>query len=201
MKFLVGSLLVSLALASCVAPAPTRRPPPPPPTPERDLASPVDPSGVGNFARITDGLWRGRQPTAEGFATLKSMGVKTVVNLRTFHSDRKLLGGLGLTYCNLKSYAYQPDDENVAAFLKVAIDPSCQPVFVHCEHGVDRTGVFLLAYRVVVQGWPTDKARREMRNFGFRSEMPGLTHYLDNFDPERIRGLMDTAKPRMESIP
>ncbi len=196
----VGPLVILLAITSCVAQAPTRLSVPPPAS-DPDLASPVDLAGVGNFAQITDGLWRGRQPSAEGFATLKSMGVKTIVNLRTFHSDRERLKGLGLTYCNLKCHAFHPEDESVAAFLKVATDPACQPVFVHCEHGVDRTGVCLFAYRVVVQGWPMDKARREMRNFGFHSTMPDLADYLDRFDPARIRALMDTAKPRMESIP
>ena len=46
---------------------------------------------------------------------------------------------------------------------------SCGPFFVHCQHGSDRTGVCIAAYRIVVQGWTKQDAIREMTggNYGF----------------------------------
>jgi hypothetical protein len=44
-------------------------------------------SGVENFAKISPALWRGAQPTAEGFRSLEAAGVKTVINLRGRHDD------------------------------------------------------------------------------------------------------------------
>ena len=54
---------------------------------------PVDPeTGILNFARVSDALWRGGQPTAESFARLQGMGVRTIVSLRTFNTDRRQIG-------------------------------------------------------------------------------------------------------------
>ena len=51
-----------------------------------NLAMPrEDLEGLKNFAKISNALYRGAQPGAEGFRTLKDMGVKTIVNLRHHH--------------------------------------------------------------------------------------------------------------------
>ncbi len=52
--------------------------------------------GLKNYPVVSDALSRAAQPTADGFAELKRRGVKTVVNLREFHSDRELLARTGL---------------------------------------------------------------------------------------------------------
>jgi hypothetical protein len=39
--------------------------------------------GVENFAKVSRALWRGAQPTAEGFRNLEAAGANTVVSLRT----------------------------------------------------------------------------------------------------------------------
>src|SRR5216684_1847482 len=48
------------------------------------LATPCDDClrGVTNFAKVSPALWRGSQPTAEGFRNLEKAGVRTVVNVR-----------------------------------------------------------------------------------------------------------------------
>ena len=137
-----------LLLAACVNP-----PDPDAGRTDPALASPGNIEGVSNFAKISDGVWRGAQPTAEGMAALKRMGVKTIVNLRALHTDRDELRGLGLDYAHLPCTALVPDEEVVVKFLKIATDPERRPVFVHCQHGSDRTGVVIAAYRVVVMGW------------------------------------------------
>src|SRR5689334_9384351 len=38
--------------------------------------------GIGNFGRISEHLYRGAQPDAEGMKSLKKLGVKLIVNLR-----------------------------------------------------------------------------------------------------------------------
>src|SRR6266508_783852 len=38
--------------------------------------------GVPNFGKLNDHIWRSGQPTKEGYASLKELGVKTIVNLR-----------------------------------------------------------------------------------------------------------------------
>jgi len=187
--------LLSL-LVTCVNP-----PDPDAGKPDPDLATPTAVPGVENFCKITDGVWRGAQPTAEGFAELKRLGVKTVVNLRALHSDRDELKGLGLNYVHLPMTALIPDDDVVAAFIKVATDPHFRPVFVHCQHGADRTGVVIAAYRVTVQGWPMKKARRELPLFGFHEVFVSLEAYLDRFDAEEIARKIPRVEVKVEMVP
>jgi protein tyrosine phosphatase (PTP) superfamily phosphohydrolase (DUF442 family) len=93
--------------------------------------------GLPNFHKINDHLYRGAQPSDEGFVQLKAMGIRTVVNLRSFHSDRDACGLNDLEYVHLYDKAWHPEDEDVAKFLVVVIDQPRQPVFVHCQHGHD----------------------------------------------------------------
>jgi hypothetical protein len=55
-------------------------------------------AGCPNLCKVSDTLYRGAQPTQEGFENLKKLGIKTVVNLRDHHSDQELLGTTGLRY-------------------------------------------------------------------------------------------------------
>ncbi|MBW2527856.1 MAG: tyrosine-protein phosphatase [Deltaproteobacteria bacterium] len=138
---------------------------------------------------MTPNLYRGAQPTAAGMAELSRLGVRTVVNLRKLSSDRDLMGALPLDYEHLGMTAWDPDDEEVVAFLKIATDPARQPVFVHCKHGADRTGLVVAVYRVVVEGWSKQAAIREMTDggYGFHSIWQNLVRYLEKLDVERIR--------------
>ncbi len=98
----------------------------------------------------------------EGFKNLEESGIKTVVNLRANHGDEELLEGTSLRYVRIAMNTWAPKEEDVAKFLKIATDATAQPMFVHCQHGADRTGTMVAAYRVVVQGWTKESAVREM---------------------------------------
>ena len=158
----------------------------------RKLAVPTnDLPGLPNFARVSDDLYRGAQPTAEGFAELKKMGVKTIVNLRSVQSDRELLEGLGLGYVHISFKPWHPEEEDILAFLKVVADTGNRPVFVHCQHGADRTGTMVAIYRVAFEGWEMREAMEELPNFGFHSIWDDLKEYLLGLDPKK---LADAAK-------
>ncbi|MHC4213170.1 MAG: hypothetical protein ACYSWP_07365 [Planctomycetota bacterium] len=49
---------------------------------QRQWAAALETPGVKNFHKVSDQLYRGAQPTAEGMVKLKNMGVKTIVSLR-----------------------------------------------------------------------------------------------------------------------
>ena len=160
-----------------------------------------DVPGVKNFAKVSDGLYRGEQPTAEGFAELKKMGIKTAVNLRSFHSDHSLLAGTGLQYVHFYCQAWHPEDEDVAKFLKVLKDPNNRPVFVHCQHGADRTGMMVAAYRMVEQSWSSEDAARETHNFGFHMIFTEIQEYLKRFNAAAMAKTVDeTAAPKIEVV-
>jgi protein tyrosine phosphatase (PTP) superfamily phosphohydrolase (DUF442 family) len=156
--------------------------------------------GVANFARVSPALWRGAQPTREGFAALQRMGVRTVVNLRELHDDRALMAGLGLGYARLPFNPTEPSDALVSQFLQIVADPANQPVFVHCQAGADRTGTLVVAYRVMVQGWPVSEAVKEMPRFGFHNLWTDLLRYLDDLRPVPP-GPVASPAPVVERVP
>ena len=154
----------------------------------REWAEPLSRPGLPNLNRVDDGLYRGAQPTPQGFRKLAQMGVRTVVDLRLLHSDGKALEGTGLGYVHIPVPAWDVDLDDVLKFLKVVGDPGRRPVFVHCEHGADRTGTMVAIYRMVVQGWPREDAIREMEEggFGFHPVWVNLPRFLRKLDIEAI---------------
>jgi protein tyrosine/serine phosphatase len=178
--------------------------------PQRDVAAqaqqePLKPrddvAGLPNFAKVSEVLYRGAQPTAEGFAQLKKMGIKTIINLRSLHSDRSKLEGTGLQYVHITAEAWNPEEEDVLKFLKIALNPAHQPVFVHCKCGADRTGMMVAIYRMLEQGWNLEKVFKEMDNFGRHPVFSEINDYLKKLDPKTLPGKLEqTPEPKIDVI-
>ena len=142
-----------------------------------------------NLHRVSEKLYRGAQPRAEGFCELEAMGVRTVVNLRLMHSDKDEMEGTKLSYEHIGAEAWDIDDDDVVRFLKIAADPGRAPVFVHCKYGADRTGAMVGVYGVVVQGWDREEAIREMTTggFGYHSIWDDPIEYIREMDVQRLK--------------
>lgn len=153
--------------------------------------------GLPNLFRVSPTLWRGAQPTAEGMRNLRTLGVKTVLSLRAFHSDRDELDGTGLRSERIWFKTWHAEDEDVVRFLRLVTDPANQPVFVHCQHGADRTGTMVAVYRIVVQGWSKERAIEELRQggFGFHEMWSNLVAYLEALDVDALRRQAGIAAP------
>ena len=115
-------------------------------------AAPIELEGAPNLCKVSATLYRSAQPTAVGMQNLKKLGIKPVVNLRTFHSDQDELKGTGLASVRFHMKTWHSEDEDALRFLQIATDPERTPVLVHCQHGADRTGELCATYRIVVQG-------------------------------------------------
>jgi protein tyrosine phosphatase (PTP) superfamily phosphohydrolase (DUF442 family) len=166
------------------------------------LASPSDTEvpGVINFARISPALWRGAQPTVEGFRNLERLGVRTVVSFRQDHDDFALMEGTRLKYLRIPSYAFHPTEAHLATFLKVVEDPANWPVYIHCAQGRDRTGYNAAAYRMVVQGWSAADALREMNEFHFNKVWVGNPGFLRRLKVEAVKARVKAEPvPRLQS--
>ena len=157
-------------------------------------AEPIELPGLPNFHKVSDDLYRGAQPSAEGMRQLEKLGIKTVVNLRASHSDRDELQGISLAYEHIEMRAWgKPENEDVLRFLQIVSDINSLPAFVHCQHGADRTGTVCAIYRIVMQGWSKDEAIEEMTKggFGFHTIWQNLPNYIRNLDIEEIKNSTD----------
>jgi protein tyrosine/serine phosphatase len=152
-------------------------------------ATPLQRKGLPNLHQVTPTLYRGAQPTAVGMRQLKAMGVKTVLNLRSFNSDREELGDTGLAYEHISMKAWHPEREDIIRFLQITTDKNRTPVFVHCQHGADRTGLMCAVYRVAVCGWTKPEAIREMTQGGFGHHViwSNLTKFMVALDIDAIK--------------
>jgi len=144
-------------------------------------------NGVRNAGRVSDVLFRGAQPSQQGFAELKKLGITTVVDLRgnrgPVESERGQVEALGMHFVNIPVDGMSaPSDAQVAQFLKLFRDDPNQKIFVHCYYGSDRTGVMVAAYRITQQNWAVDRAVNEMNSFGFHYMWHrGMRSYVQKF--------------------
>jgi len=180
-------VLLSLLLALCLLPAAgrTAEPQARPTT----WATKLDRSGLPNLHKVNDHLYRGAQPTADGIKELEKLGVKTIVGLRANHTDKDILGDSKIVFEHIPMNTWHAEDEDVVRFLRIATDKSRQPVFVHCQHGADRTGLMCAVYRVAVDGWTKQQAIDEMTKGGFNyhSVWTNLPKFIENLDVEKVR--------------
>jgi tyrosine-protein phosphatase SIW14 len=148
--------------------------------------------GVRNSGEVTPTLFRGAQPTREGFMSLAKNGIEIVVDLR-FEGDREAerqaVTHAGMQYVGIPWSCHYPSDSITARFLDIIRENPDKKIFVHCEHGVDRTGLMIAAYRIADQGWTPEQARREMIAYGFdfvhRTWCRAVISYEDSF-PQRF---------------
>jgi protein tyrosine/serine phosphatase len=171
--------LAVLVLASCAMAA------------ERDTnwAVKVDQGGVPNLHRVTPLLYRSAQPSSEGLRAAEKLGVRTVISLRAFHSDREELEATKLRTERIYFNTWHPEDEDVVRFLKIVGNTNNGPFLVHCLHGADRTGTMIAIYRMAIQNWPKDAAIKEMREGGYNyhTVWTNLIKYLNKLDVPALR--------------
>ncbi len=152
-------------------------------------AAPVSVKGAPNLHKVNDGLYRSAQPTKEGMKNLERLGIRTVINLRAFHSDSDELKGTTLLNSELSIKTWHIEDEDVVKVLRILAHKENGPFLIHCQHGADRTGVMSAMYRIVVQGWSKEDAIDEMVNggYGFHSVWSNVIDYVRKVDIDRIK--------------
>ncbi len=158
-----------------------------------DGLAPIELQGdLPNFHRISDCVYRGAQPRAEGLHELNELGIKTIVNLRDFRQDLDEIESYGFAYHHLPIQPWELNEETIVTFLRKVTDENAQPVFVHCHHGADRTGALCAAYRIIVEDWSKEAAINEMTlgGFGYHPIWFNLVLTIDQLDVERIRAML-----------
>jgi protein tyrosine/serine phosphatase len=123
--------------------------------------------GVDNLYQVNDYIYRSLQPTAAGMKNLKTLGVKKIINLRNFHSDKDELEGVDIKLYEADINTWHIKESDVVSVLKILRDTANGPYLVHCQHGADRTGLICAMYRLVFQNWTKEEALNEMQNGGY----------------------------------
>jgi protein tyrosine phosphatase (PTP) superfamily phosphohydrolase (DUF442 family) len=142
-------------------------------------------------------LYNCAQPEPEHFKIFAQMGIRTVVCVRQFHGDEKVVETLGMKYYSIPVPAWGIKEKQIVEFLRIAADPDNRPLLVYCWYGGDRSNMLTATYRVVVEGWSKDEAIREMTRGGTYFH-PIWTNLVDNvreLNVDRLRRLAGIEPP------
>lgn len=127
---------------------------------------------ITNFRQVNDWLYRGGQPELDQLEQLRELEIKTIIclrwNSRAILSERQKAIEMGFNFYYLPfSYWVLPKEKEISKFFEILDDESKRPMFVHCKHGCDRTGMLVAFYRIAREGWSADDAYQEMKDAGF----------------------------------
>jgi len=142
-----------------------------------------------NFQKVNDHVYRGAQPTDDGFKDLARIGIKVVVDLRLIgeHSqanEEKVVSALGMRYVSIPMKGMStPKDDKVAAVLTLLNDTAAGPVFVHCRLGADRTGMVIACYRISNDHWENQRALSEAKSYGMHFFERAIKQYVMRYKP------------------
>jgi tyrosine-protein phosphatase SIW14 len=139
-------------------------------------------STIPEFHQVTEHIYRGGRPDEAGLKDLAALGIKTILNLednkQAIEGESATAKQLGINEISMPmSGFFRPKRAEVEAILKIMNDPANQPLFVHCQHGQDRTGVIIGLYRVSFENWTPANAYTEMLQNGFHR----ILFLLDGF--------------------
>ncbi len=170
----------SLLLMSNTASAQTAR--------HEDWATPV--AETQNLYRVNQDFYRSAQLGSKDVALLQSLGIKTVVSLRSFHSDTSIFKDSSIKLQRIGINTWSINDTNVISALRaIKAAEKDGPVLLHCMHGADRTGLVTAMYRILYQAWTKEKALEELMKggYGYHSMWKNIPEYLKNVNIEKIR--------------
>jgi len=127
--------------------------------------------GVQNFDKVDERVYRGAQPTDEGFRNLAKLGVKVILDLRETDQrsavEERVVTAAGMRYVNVPMTGLTPPtDVQITKILTLLEDSASGPTFVHCKRGADRTGAVIAAYQIDFLKWETARALADAKAHG-----------------------------------
>lgn len=110
-------------------------------------------------------------PPNDLLALARQLNLRTVIDLRrgddekegeAIAAEREALAAAGLRWVHLPCRQV-PEPATCEAFLAQMRRPDAWPVLVHCQHGTGRSVLLSAIYRIEIEGWSPEDARRATR--------------------------------------
>jgi protein tyrosine phosphatase (PTP) superfamily phosphohydrolase (DUF442 family) len=144
---------------------------------------------VGNVHEVIPGkLFRGAQPSAQSLEVLiAEHKIRTVLNVRGccwpdpwYVAEATECQRLGVNLEDVSfSAVHLPSRHELRQLLEI-LDRAETPIFVHCRHGADRTGIASMAAHLLLDEHTYDSAHRQL-SMRYGHAPLGKTTVLDRF--------------------
>ena len=154
--------------------------------------------GIKNFDQVDAHVYRGGQPSSDGFQYLAKLGVKTIIDLREpgdrSKAEERTVTSTGMQYVNVPMTGLTPPtDAEITKILGMLEDSNAGPVFVHCMHGADRTGAVIAAYHIDHDKWDNARALQDANAHHMAFFQFPRRSYIMRFAPRLVEAKAATS--------
>lgn len=148
---------------------------------------------IPNFAQVTQNIYRGALPDADGYRALaEKLKVTRVCSIIEQERSEDMRRALSSGIEEWKHIPFSDRDAPAADKVKEWLDfmrtaETAGAIFTHCRGGRHRTGMLIAVYRVTDEGWAKEQAFNEMQRYGWYSALghrPLLDWFLNEFNPK-----------------
>ena len=170
---------------------------------------------IGSFSKATDGIYRGARPANDSALKYlnQKIGIKTIINLQggdlesslypiipwlepgessaVIEHEKEVTIALGmnafLAPLNSLDEVTNAEDQLIDETLNIMHNKQNQPIFIHCDHGKDRTGLLIALYKVKYEHMNAEAARKEWIQLGHSTFSQIFTGELDDYYFEKVK--------------
>ena len=159
--------------------------------------------GLHNLMQLSDNIWSGSEPVGdEAFASLKTLGVQTIVSVDGAIPDIEMAKKYGIGSVHIP-FGYDTIPLSAQVSLTRAARQSKTPLYIHCHHGQHR-GPAAAAIVCRAKGLVDSAgALKIMENAGTSRDYQGLWRDVEDYtvpsDETALPQLVEVAK--VESLP
>lgn len=121
-----------------------------------------------NFAKLDDHSYRSNQPSPDRLAQYKSLGIKSILNLRgpskysQYLFEQEACTKLGLELVDHSFSASRLPTAQAIFELERTFLTIEKPFLLHCKSGADRAGFASALYLMLIKELPVHEARKQL---------------------------------------
>ena len=131
-----------------------------------------------NTRHLKEGYWIGSLPDVNNIISMKEHGIKIILTVtntkRSWNPVKRKIQELGIEHIVIPVGSRFPKD---TSFYDTLLNYDPNEIFIHCDHGADRSGTFIAYMLARRNHWSIQKALVAMVNHN-RADINGLKYVL-----------------------
>lgn len=135
-----------------------------------------------NTRHLAEGYWIGAMPNINNIDSMKNHGIKVILTVtrtkKEWNPVKEKIQALGIKHIYIPVGSRFPDN---SSFYDDLMEYEPNEIFVHCEHGGDRSGAFIAYLLVRRNKWTPQRALLAMMNPN-RADINGLKVILKRYN-------------------